>query len=88
MLGGHVRRCSDDPTFDRVLARRTPLLTGLADPAFVVAVLADVFGKAPVDDDGLAKLTDEDVRRLQIAMDHVLAMRVSKRVSDRDHGRQ
>ena len=44
--------------------------------------------EAPVDDDGLAERADDDVRRLEVAVDHALAVRVADRVGDRDHVRQ
>ena len=39
-------------------------------------------GQAPVDDQGLAVLADDDVARLQVAVQHAAAVRVLDRVAD------
>src|SRR5205807_1819840 len=44
----------------------------------------EVFGQAPVDDDGLAKVADNDVGRLEVAVDDVAAVGVGDGVGDSD----
>ena len=50
--------------------------------------LADRLREAPVDHDGLAELADEDVRRLDVAMDDAALVRVRDRVRRGDDVRQ
>jgi hypothetical protein len=44
-----------------------------------------VLGEAPVDDDGLAELADEDVGGLEVAVDDALAVGVGDRLGDGEH---
>ncbi|MDB4962626.1 MAG: hypothetical protein JWP01_2625 [Myxococcales bacterium] len=48
-------------------------------------LLADHLREAPVDHDGLAELADEDVRRLEVTMDHAALVRVGDSVDRRQH---
>ena len=49
---------------------------------------AELLREPPVDHDGLAERADEHVRRLEIAVDDALAVRVRERVGDGDDVRQ
>ena len=56
--------------------------------ARVRIVLADHLREAPVDHHGLAELADEDVRGLEVAVDHAAAVRVGHGVDRGEHVRQ
>ena len=65
--------------------------TGERESAAVVAIRSAVLGRRrqilgepPVDDHGLAEGADEDVLRLEVAVDHPLAVRVRDGLDDRD----
>jgi len=58
--------------------------SGIDGGARLVVGLADDLREAPVDQHGLAKAADEDVRRLEIAMDHAAAVRVGHRLGHRE----
>ena len=49
---------------------------------------AQILGQPPVDDDGLAERADEDVARLEVAVDDPLVVRVGDRLGGGDHVRQ
>ena len=51
-------------------------------------VAADDLGQSPVDHQGLAVRTEQDVRRLEVAMDHAAAMGIGDRMTDVDIARQ
>jgi hypothetical protein len=50
--------------------------------------LGQVLGQAPVDHDGLAELADQHVRRLEVAVDDLLAVRIGDRLRRGEHVRQ
>lgn len=56
-----------------------------AQSKIVAILLADDLRKAPVHDVRLAKLADHDVRRLEVAMDHSLGVRVGHRLANAKH---
>ena len=70
-----------DPTAVRASIRGR--LVGLG-----LVALAELLAESPVDHDGLTEFTDEDVLRLEIAMDHALPVRVRDRIDDGEHVRQ
>ena len=53
-----------------------------------ICPLGQVLGEAPVDDDGLAELADEDVGGLEVAVDDAVAVGVSDGVCGGDHLRE
>ena len=56
--------------------------------AVVTAARAQILGQAPVDDDRLAEGADQDVARLEVAVDDALVVRVRDRLGDGDDVRQ
>ena len=50
-----------------------------------LVVAREVLREAPVDDDGLAEIADEDVRRREVAVQHVARVRERDRLGRRDH---
>jgi len=86
LLGRHVDRRAEDLARlrERQWHRRHPVraIVGLG------LGTREIFGEPPVDDDGLAEVTDEDIRRLEIAVDDLFAVRVRHRIGDGDHVRQ
>ena len=86
LLGRHVRRRADHRADDRLVERRRGRASG--NDVVGVAASLEILREAPVDHDGLAELADQHVRRLEVAMDDALAVRVRERIGDRDHVRQ
>ena len=84
LLGGHVRRRADDLAGDRRARARSRRRDVFARVRLGQIALA-IAREAPVDHDGLAERADHDVRGLEIAVDHALAVRVTDGVGDRDH---
>ena len=65
---------------DRIAAGRG----GGAGRRRIVVGVVDRLGEPPVDHDGLAELADEDVGRLEIAVDHAAGVGVGDRLRGRD----
>ena len=84
LLARHVRRRAHHLA-DRGLVRAG---RGAIRRERLLVACREVFREAPIDDDGLAELADEDVRRLEVAVDHALGVRVRDRVGHGDHLRQ
>ncbi len=84
LLGRHVRRRPHDRAGHRRAGAAAPTVRPHCDVG-LAALIREVLGKPPVDDDRLAVVADEDVRRLEVAVDHRTVVRVGERVDDRDH---
>ena len=84
LLGRHVRRGPQQRAGDRGVSRRLAIRAAIVG----IAVAArEILGEAPVDHDGLAELTEQDVRGLEVAVDDAVVVRVRDRVRDGEHGR-
>ena len=83
LLRRHVRRRADHRAGERSRPS-TRRRRGTAPSTSPASRRAQILREPPVDHDGLAELADEHVRRLEIAVDDALAVRVRERVGDRD----
>src|SRR5262249_26024458 len=82
MLRSHVRGRAENGTGDGELVVRGGAGRSIDDRSVVGR--GEILGEAPVDDDGLAELTDDDVRGLEVAVDDVAVVCVGDGVGHGD----
>jgi len=94
LLGRHVRRRAHHRAGDgedRLLRggrRPGAVALGAGAGQRVGAVVVEILGQAPVDDDDLAEVAHQHVGRLEVAVDDALGVRVGDRVDRRGDRRQ
>jgi hypothetical protein len=86
LLRWHVGRRADHRAYDRELAGACAAIRTRIEVLW--NRVAEILRESPVDHDGLTELADHDVRRLEVAMDHAMRVRVRDRLGSDDHRRQ